>query len=609
MPTHRDRERRRSRFNIMKTLCVILGRAGSKGLPGKNALALAGRPMVCWSVDHALAAQRRGAVSRVVVSTDGEAIAHAARVMGVPVIERPRELAGDAATVDSAARHAVERVEAAEGVTYDAVVILYANVPVRPADLIDRAVAKLAQSGADSVQSVCPVGKHHPYWMRTLGGQAEDVLGQYQPNRVYRRQDLPAAYQLDGGIIAVRRASLFRVVDGQPHAFLGDDQRAIITQGGAVVDVDATADLPVAEAALLGERDAMPTLRIGHRVLGREQPVYVIAELGVNHDGQVDRAISLLDAAAAAGADAIKLQYYRTDGLLSADAQLAAYQRGQADDAAQLLRGLELSDAAFAAVRGAARERGLDFVVTGFSVEAATGVSSRLAALEVDAIKVASPDCVNTPLLEALAGLDKPLLISTGAADADEVAALAAWLHARDKSENQRTAALLHCVSSYPTADEDAALGAIAAMPAGFLPGYSDHTTSTDTGMLAVAAGACVLEKHLTYDRGAQGPDHAASLEPGQLAEYVRGVRRAEKMRGSPAKRVLDCEQDVRQVSRQSVCAARDLKAGMTLTAADLTVKRPGTGLPAAWLERVVGRRLVRDVVAGRLLCSGDVEL
>lgn len=589
--------RNASRAQTVKTLCVILGRAGSKGLPGKNALPLAGRPMIAWTLDHALAAQREGAVQRVIVSTDGPEIAAAACGMGVPVIERPADLAADAAAVDAAARHAVQQIEARDDQHYDAVVILYANVPVRPADLIVRAAAKLADTGCDSVQSVCAVGKSHPYWMRTLSG---DVLGQYQPNEVHRRQDLPPAYQLDGGIIAVRRDSLFRVTAGRPHAFLGQDQRAVVTEPGSVIDVDSAADLPVAEATLLARRDPRPTLQIADRTIGHDRPVYVIAELGVNHDGRLDRALQLLDAAGAAGADAVKLQYFRTDELLSAEARLAGYQHGQATDAGALLRGLELSDKDFAAVRDAVRQRGLHFIVTCFSIEAAP----RLRALDVDAVKIASPDCVNTPLLETIAALHKPLLISTGAADAVEVAALAAFLDRR-----RLPAALLHCVSSYPTADADAALGAIMALPPGFVRGYSDHTTGIDTGMLAVAAGACVLEKHLTYDRAAAGPDHAASLEPDEFRQYLQGVRRGQVMRGDGVKRVLVCEQDVRGVSRQSVAARRDLQAGAMIDRADLTVQRPGTGLPAAWLERVVGRPLRRDVAARRLLRDGDVIL
>ncbi|MFP4145602.1 MAG: cytidylyltransferase domain-containing protein [Phycisphaeraceae bacterium] len=231
----------------MKTLGVILARAGSKGLPRKNALPLAGRPMIAWTVQHA---RQSASLSRYLVSTDGEELASIARDAGAEVILRPPELAHDTATVDAAARHALEQAEAEAGETFDAVVILYGNVPLRPADLTDRAVAKLARTGCDSVQSVCPVGKMHPYWMKQLAGDAGDVLEPWVENQVYRRQDLPPVYMLDGGIIAVTRASLLTTAPDQPHAFLGRDRRAVVTEPGEVVDVDTATDLRVAEAIL-----------------------------------------------------------------------------------------------------------------------------------------------------------------------------------------------------------------------------------------------------------------------------------------------------------------------------------------------------------------------
>jgi N-acylneuraminate cytidylyltransferase len=231
----------------MPTLCVILGRGGSKGLPRKNVLPLLGKPLIAWTIEHARQSQT---LDRVIVSTDDPEIAGVAVTGGVPVIERPSELAHDTATVDAAARHAVQAVEARSGSAFDAVVILYANVPLRPADLTDRAVTKLRATGCDSVQSVCPVGKMHPYWMKTLGGPAGDALHMYQDNAVYRRQDLPPVYMLDGGIIAVTRAALFTVAEGQPHAFLGTDRRAIVTGAGQVVDIDTALDLVVAQAIL-----------------------------------------------------------------------------------------------------------------------------------------------------------------------------------------------------------------------------------------------------------------------------------------------------------------------------------------------------------------------
>ena len=224
-----------------RVLAVILGRAGSRGLPGKNARLLAGRPVVSYTIDHALAAE---CVDRVIVSTDGEAIALAARDMGVEVITRPMELANDTATVDDAARHAVT----ASGDAAEVIVILYANVPVRPEGLIDRAVSLLRDTGADSVQSYADVGKYHPYWMVRL-----DEAGRVSPhveNTIYRRQDLPPLFIPDGGVIAVTRGSLMQKVVGQPHAFLGADRRGIQHAAGAVVDIDSVQDFAVAESML-----------------------------------------------------------------------------------------------------------------------------------------------------------------------------------------------------------------------------------------------------------------------------------------------------------------------------------------------------------------------
>lgn len=230
-----------------QALGIVLARAGSKGLPGKNETLLAGKPLVAWTLEHALASKL---LHRVVLSTDGERLANIGRAAGVTVLMRPAELASDTATVDSAARHAVLAIEQQERCTCDPIVILYGNVPLRPADLTDRALAKLRDTGCDSVQSVCPVGKMHPFWMKKLGGAQGDSLLMYQDNQVYRRQELPPVYMLDGGIIAVTRASLFQVQPGQPHAFLGKDRRAIITESGQVVDIDSDLDLRVAQAML-----------------------------------------------------------------------------------------------------------------------------------------------------------------------------------------------------------------------------------------------------------------------------------------------------------------------------------------------------------------------
>lgn len=238
-------------------LAVVIARAGSKGVPGKNHADIGGRPCCEWTMLHAIASRR---VGRVVVSTDCPRVAASARSLGVGVIDRPATLASDTATVDDAARHAVQHVERAVlGVAMadDApMVLLYANVPVRPADLIDRAVERLVGSGADSVQSYTRVGKNHPWWMVRLNegdGAVRPWEGEVLNHGVYRRQDLPPAYVPDGGVIALTRRSLMLGIAGVPpgpHAFLGRDRRGIATDEGAVIDIDSPLDVVVADALL-----------------------------------------------------------------------------------------------------------------------------------------------------------------------------------------------------------------------------------------------------------------------------------------------------------------------------------------------------------------------
>ncbi len=328
--------------------------------------------------------------------------------------------------------------------------------------------------------------------------------------------------------------------------------------------------------------------------------VMVIAEVGVNHDGNPQRADHLLHAAADAGADAVKFQLFRPDRLLSAAARLATYQDGQADDAHALLAALTLPLDAMRSLRDTAEQLGLRFIVTPFSLADVAD----LASLDVDVVKIASPDAVNTPLLDAAAALGKPMIVSTGTCDLDE-------LDAAGRAAQATGGALLQCVSAYPTPDAAAGLGGMAALRQRFprCPvGYSDHTASLDTGALAVAAGAVVLEKHLTHHRQAPGPDHAASLEPQDLATYIAAVRRASAMLGPLAKTCTPLERNVQQVSRQSVCLNRDLPAGHALTRDDLDVKRPGTGVPAAQLSAVLGQTLARPVKADHPLMLDDLR-
>lgn len=230
-------------------LALILARAGSKGVPGKNVAPLAGKPCIAWSI---AAAKASASVSRIAVSSDDPRALGVARSLEVDALDRPSHLATDTATVDDAARDAVWRLG-----HVGPVAILYANVPVRPRGLIDRAAVMLREAGCDSVQSYTTVGKHDPWWMVRVGdnGEISPWEGHTLFNGVFRRQDLPPACVPDGGVTVVTRRALFKELPGVtpgPHAFLGADRRAVMTPEGSVVDIDSPIDLAVAEAVLNG---------------------------------------------------------------------------------------------------------------------------------------------------------------------------------------------------------------------------------------------------------------------------------------------------------------------------------------------------------------------
>ncbi len=253
----------------------------------------------------------------------------------------------------------------------------------------------------------------------------------------------------------------------------------------------------------------LPTLQIDQRTIGPTHPPFVIAEIGVNHDGSLDKALQLVNTAAACGADAVKLQIFRAQALLHPTAAFAQYQKDNttAESPFEFLKQYELSHADIRRVVRRIRDRKMIPLATPFSPADVDIIDS----LRLPAIKIASPDLVNRPLLEQAAKLDKPLLISTGAATMDEVQTTVQWLREWDTPF-----ALLHCISAYPVKNDSANLAWIDELAYRFdCPvGYSDHTTSHLAGALATAAGACVIEKHLTYDRTAKGPDHAASADP-----------------------------------------------------------------------------------------------
>lgn len=335
---------------------------------------------------------------------------------------------------------------------------------------------------------------------------------------------------------------------------------------------------------------------------------FVIAEAGVNHNGSEELALRLVDVAAKAGADAVKFQTFRAKQLVCAGAPKAEYQQRQTGGGDQLamLRALELSEAAHRAVVARCAERGIEFMSTPFSAEAA----DFLVGLGMRRIKVPSGELTNKPLLEYFAGFGLPLIVSTGMADLNEVREALGWIVAAQERAGVVTeVTVLHCTSSYPAAAEDVNLRAMTTLAqATARPvGYSDHTLGIAVSTAAVALGAGVIEKHFTLDRGLPGPDHQASLEPVELTALVQAVRTVEAALGDGIKAPRPAELPVRDVARRSVTLVRDVMAGQSLVDADLALLRPGTGIPPKALDALPGRILRRTLAAGTTLAWDDL--
>lgn len=341
-------------------------------------------------------------------------------------------------------------------------------------------------------------------------------------------------------------------------------------------------------------------ISIARRQVGGGAPCYVIAEVGVNHNGDVRIAHQLVDVAAAAGADAVKFQTFDPALLVAPDTQAAPYQSAATGERSQrrMLDSLVLPAGAWRELSDHAAAAGLHFLSTAFDV----GSAALLTDLGVPALKVPSGELTNGPFIRSLAEMALPLLVSTGMGELTEVAAAVGQAHAAP------AIALFHCVSAYPTPDREANLRAIATLRETFsVPvGWSDHTVGSLTAIVAVALGADLLEKHITLDRTMPGPDHAASEDPDAFTRYVADVRRAESALGDGRKRPQPSELVNREVARRSWHATRDLSRGHTIQPTDVVALRPAVGL--APNEDVIGRRVVRDVARGTPLTGDDVE-
>lgn len=331
-------------------------------------------------------------------------------------------------------------------------------------------------------------------------------------------------------------------------------------------------------------------MKINNQIVGDNAPCFIIAEIGCNHNQDINLAKRLIDATVECGVNAVKFQKFITSKLISA--HHSQY---------HLLKKLELSDEAFLELFSYTIKKGITFLATAYDEESV----EFLARLGVPAYKVASGDITNLPLLNKIALKNLPIILSTGMSNLDEIKEAIETI----KEAGNDQLILMHCVSTYPTKIADCNLKTINTLHQKFqLPvGFSDHSLGITMSIAAVALGACVIERHFTIDKNLPGPDQFMSLTPDELKELVKRIREVEEGLGSGIKMSLACEQGAIKTSRKSIVAAKDIPQQTTITNDMLAIKRPGTGIPPKFINQLIGKKVKGDIREDDLIVWGDI--
>lgn len=338
--------------------------------------------------------------------------------------------------------------------------------------------------------------------------------------------------------------------------------------------------------------------------IGEDQPVFIIAEAGVNHNGDIESAKELVDKASEAGVDAVKFQTFKAGDLVTKNTDMADYQKeniGEEKSQYDMIKELELDYEDFEELKKYCDEKGILFLSTAHTMEAADVLE-----LLVPIYKIGSGDLTNLPYLEKLAEKGKPIILSTGMGTLGEVEEAVDII----RSTGNEELILLHCITDYPAAMETINLRTMLTLRDSFktLVGYSDHTLGITAPIAAVSMGASVIEKHFTLDKEMKGPDHKASLEPDELKDMVNEIRHIEKGLGDGIKKPTENEEKIKKIARKSVVADDNISEGTELNENMLVIKRPGNGIPPKHLKKLIGKKTVREIGKDELISWDMIE-
>ncbi len=342
----------------------------------------------------------------------------------------------------------------------------------------------------------------------------------------------------------------------------------------------------------------MKNFNIDGRLVGDNSRCYIIAEAGVNHNGDVNIAKELISEASRIGADAIKFQTFYADDLIIENTGKANYQKTNENDREtqyEMIKKLELNQDDFIELYEYSLRKNITFLSSPFDLKSVDFLDS----IGISAFKIASGEITNIPLIEHISSKKKPIILSTGMSNLGEIrSAIESIKKGIDKI------ILLHCISSYPTKYEDANLRAINTLKSEFnLPvGFSDHTIGITIPIVAVALGACILEKHFTLNKNYKGPDHKISLDPEEFRNMIGSIRIVEKALGNGVKVPTNEEEEMKKIVRKSIVSKYDLAKGTVITKDLIDIKRPGMGIESKYIQDILGRKTVKEIKKNQLL-------
>jgi len=347
-------------------------------------------------------------------------------------------------------------------------------------------------------------------------------------------------------------------------------------------------------------------IEIGKKQIGEKNPVFIIAEAGVNHNGKLNLALKLVDVAAKAGADAVKFQTFRAEQVVTEKGEMADYQKtnlGKVESQQEMLRKLELKEQFYEPIIDRCKEKNIMFLST---PHGGTESVNFLESLRIEAFKVGSGDLTNYLLLNRLAKTGKPVILSSGMATLKEVADAIKFI----KSKGCKQLSMLHCTTDYPCPPEKVNMASMVTMMKKLdIPvGYSDHTQGAMAAIMAATLGATIYECHFTLDKKLPGPDHVASADPKELKERIDAIRNVGIMMGGAKKVPNKSELKLISIVRRSIVAAYDLPASHKLTIEDLEAKRPGDGIPPLEYEKFLGKILKKDLNKDQQIQKSDIR-